>query len=80
MFWGALLVKLTRCVDDNDSASTGSAELRLTDDGGLFAHTTISWDVDVYAAVDMNTVVGVDLNDDPLTSCAVWSVANQSVV
>jgi IS605 OrfB family transposase len=69
---------LDRIADSDDSASLGSAELHLENDS-LEAHLTISWDVDSYRVGDVNTTVGVDLNDDPLAAAAVWSESGDSV-
>jgi len=62
---------LERITDPDDAASHGSAELHLHDDGTLFCHLTVSWPVECYSADDVTTVVGVDLNDDPLFAAAV---------
>jgi len=70
---------LERVVDDTDSASAGKGELHLTDNGELFAHQSVSWDVETYAVSDIDTTIGVDLNDDPLAVAAVWSDTQESV-
>lgn len=70
---------LERITTDDDSATAGSAELHLSDSGTLHAHLTVTWDVDTYSVADVNTAVGVDLNDDPLAVAGVWSNAQQSV-
>ncbi|EMA17174.1 RNA-guided endonuclease InsQ/TnpB family protein [Haloarcula amylolytica] len=62
---------LERVTDDDDPASAGSAELHLHDDGTLYLHQTITWPVEVYQPAEVSTVVGVDLNDDPLVCAAV---------
>jgi len=70
---------LERVVDDTDTASAGEAELRLTDDGQLFAYLSVSWEVETYAVSDIATTIGVDLNDDPLAVAAVWNDTQKSV-
>lgn len=70
---------LQHVVDENDSATAGSLELHLHDDGSLVAHQTVSWDVDTLKRKDVGTVVGVDLNDDPLACAAVWSERETAV-
>lgn len=62
---------LERITDPDDDATAGSAELHLHDDGTLYCHQTVSWSVDVYNVEDVNTTIGVDLNDDPLAVAAV---------
>lgn len=62
---------LERITDSDDDATAGSAELHLHDDGSLYAHQTVTWSVDTWQADDVSTVVGVDLNDDPLVAAAV---------
>lgn len=62
---------LERVTADDDPAASGSAELHVHDDGGVTAHLTVTWPVETYRAEDVNTVVGVDLNDDPLVAAAV---------
>ena len=64
---------LRRITDEEDDASAGSAELRLEDDGTLWCHLTVSWDVEVYEPAAVSTYLGVDLNDDPLYAAAVVS-------
>lgn len=70
---------LERVVDENTDASAGKAELHLQDDGSLFAHQTVTWDVETYSVSDVTTTVGVDLNDDPLAAAAVWDGDTNSV-
>jgi len=43
------------------SASVGTAEFRLHDDGGVSLHLPVSWEVDVYEPGDVSTAVGVDI-------------------
>lgn len=62
---------LDRVADEDDAARAGSAELHLHDNGDLYLHQTVSWPVQVYQPDDVSTVVGVDLNDDPLICAAV---------
>lgn len=64
---------LSRITDPTDDARAGSAELHLHDGGELYCHLTVSWPVEVYQAAEVETVVGVDLNDDPLAVAAVVS-------
>jgi len=70
---------LQRVVAEDTTASAGKAELHLHDDGSLFAHQTVSWDVETYSVDDVATTVGVDLNDDPLAVAAVWNGTNETV-
>jgi len=70
---------LDRVADEDTTASAGKAELHLSDNGTLHAHQTVTWDVETYTVSDVNTTVGVDLNDDPLVAAAVWSDVNESV-
>lgn len=51
-----------------DELGQGSAELHLHDDGSLFAHLSVSEDVDVYAADDLDRWVGVCLGESVLYS------------
>lgn len=59
-------------ITDGD-ASAGSAELHLEPDGTLYCHLSVSWGVETYSIDDVQTRVGVDLNDDPLVAVAVWN-------
>ena len=61
---------LTRITDPEDPADAGAGELHLHDDGTLFCHLTVSWPVEVLKPDDVETAVGVDLNDDPLVVMA----------
>jgi len=62
---------LERITDEDDDARAGGSEIRLNDDGSLQMMLTVSWDVDVYKPADIDTVVGVDLNEDPIVAIAV---------
>lgn len=62
---------LERVTDEDDAATAGACELHLEADGTLYCHQTITWPVEVYDPADVSTVVGVDLNDDPLVAAAV---------
>lgn len=53
-----------------EEASTGSAELHLTDGGELYAHLTVSYPVEVYDSGDVSTWVGVDLGERVLYAAA----------
>lgn len=53
-----------------DEAETGSCELHLSDDGDLRAHVAIKWEVEVYEAEDVSTVIGVDIGENVLYSVA----------
>lgn len=70
---------LERIADQDDPTTSGSAELHIHGDDNLSAHLTVTWPVETYSVSDIHTTVGVDLNDDPLTSCAVWSSSDESV-
>lgn len=69
---------LDRITDEDDDASSGSAELRLEDDGTLWCHLTVSWDVEVYESADVETRVGVDIGENMLYAVAVLD-GNQQV-
>lgn len=70
---------LERVCDDETTANAGKVELHLQEDGTLHAHQTITWDVETYSISDVNTTIGVDLNDDPLVATAVWCEIDESV-
>jgi len=70
---------LERVTDPDDPTTSGKAELHQTKGGNLAAHLTVTWPVETYSVEDIQTTVGVDLNDDPLTACAVWSDATEAV-
>lgn len=61
---------LERITDDEDSASIGSGEMYLRDNG-LECHVTVSWDVDVYEPGNVDTSVGVDIGENVLYAAAV---------
>jgi len=68
---GAFQTKfLDRVTDEDDPASAGSAKIHIND-GRVVAHQAVSWPVEVFQPEDVSTVVGVDLNDDPLVAAAV---------
>lgn len=69
---------LERVCDPEDPASTGSAELHL-DGETLYAHQTVKWPVERVPPADAPTVVGVDLNDDPLAVAAAWDRESEAV-
>jgi len=69
---------LDRVTDEETTAYAGKAELHR-EGNSLFAYQSITWDVETYTVSDVNTTVGVDLNDDPLVATAVWSDVNESV-
>lgn len=71
---------LERVTDDTDDARVGSIEFHLDPEtGDLAAHTSIVWDVDVHKADTVETVIGVDLNYDPLACVAVLDVSDDDV-
>lgn len=61
---------LERVTDADDPATAGGAKIHIND-GNVVAHQSITWPVEVYQPADVSTVVGVDLNDDPLVAAAV---------
>lgn len=62
---------LEQIVADDNDMTVGETELHLDDDGDLWAHLTVSWEVDVLKAGDVDRTLGVDLNVDPLVVAAV---------
>jgi putative transposase len=62
---------LERITNPEDATSSGAGELHL-DDGTLYCHLAVSWPVETWTAEDVETTVGVDLNDNPLVAVAAW--------
>jgi len=62
---------LRRLVDEDDSASAGTIEISIDDNGDVVAHLPVSWDVDVFEPGDVQTAVGVDLGESVLWTAAV---------
>lgn len=60
---------LQRVVDGD--ASSGSAEMHLSDDGGLHCHLTVTDTVEVYEPGDVSTFVGVDLGESTIFAAVV---------
>ena len=69
---------LERIVDGD--GSIGTAEFRLSDDGSLALHLPVTWDVEVYEAVEVSTTIGVDLGENVIYAAAVVSGENVEAV
>jgi len=53
------------------NASAGTAEIRLADDGSVWLHLPVSWEIDVYQPAEVNTTVGVDIGETVIYAAAV---------
>jgi IS605 OrfB family transposase len=54
---------LKRITADNNSTHAGSGELRLSDDGSLSLHLSVTWDVEVYQPDEVSRIIGVDVGE-----------------